>query len=224
MSLGNREDRLREEVVELRDEIRRLTIRVDRQADTISHLSALSEAGSLSQSAIGPRTEEHSLCSEESSRIAEAEIRSEAERAAEHSRADLRGVPESSLGSYSIVTGSRPAPEPAVGGGYSWTHREEVAREIGSFLARSLAGERRGSSGRERISRLQSRYYILVRDHSGLVTTQPVRVYSNFSAVKRLCAIGSNYGDSIFIGVPTLREGRLSVETAGFDWPTEILR
>ena len=48
----------------------------------------------------------------------------------------------------------------------SWTFREEVAREIGAFVRRALAGEYRGQSGRNRIT-LASRIYLIFRDKAG---------------------------------------------------------
>lgn len=227
MSLGSREERLREEVVELREELRRLTLRVDRQADTISQLSALSEVGSLSQSSVH-RAEDQSLWSEDSSRLVEAERGAEAARVAEAEREEEARRPQdqegggSSLSGYTFVNGAVASTQGEESSNYSWEHREEVARQIGLFLARSLAGQRRGSSGRERLSKLQSKYYIVVRDYSGRVTTQPVRIYENFSAVRGVCGRGSSWGNSIFVGVPSLREGRISVEAAGFDWPPQI--
>lgn len=53
-SSPSREERLREEVVLLREELRRLTLRVDRQGDQLDHLEILSEqserGGSLNSS------------------------------------------------------------------------------------------------------------------------------------------------------------------------------
>ena len=118
MSSSGREERLREEVISLREELRRLTLRVDRQGDQISVLEDLSERNSRSQLTL--------------SSISEGET-SEVERVEEN------GTPvPGSLGSYCLVseperksTGERSeAP-------YSWTFREEVAREIGRFLSRS---------------------------------------------------------------------------------------
>lgn len=196
-SSPSREDRLREEVVLLREELRRLTVRVDRQGDQLDHLEILSEqserGGSLN-----------------SSFLSEA--------------ASTRGgtgpavvVANPSVGSYSVVEAASSVSE--AGPVYSWAFREQVARGIGEFLARSLAGENRGNSGRDRLRGLQSRHYLVIRDFDGNITTDPVRVVSSFAAVRELCRRTSGYGDSIFVGLPSLREARVAVDSAGFTWP-----
>ena len=95
-----------------------------------------------------------------------------------------------------------------------------MAREIGRFLSRSLAGINRGNSGRERLRGLQSTVYVIVRDYEGVVTTNPVRVLRDFNAVRRLCCRGASFGSAIFVGFPTIREGTIGVAEAGFSWPS----
>ena len=102
---------------------------------------------------------------------------------------------------------------------YSDEERRQVAIGVGAFLRRSLEGGHRGESGRERI-KLQSRVYILVRDLQGQVY-DPVRVFRSFSALKPLVKEGGQCGDSIFIGLPTVWEAKLSVATAGLQWPAD---
>ena len=84
MSSSGREERLREEVISLREELRRLTLRVDRQGDQISVLEDQSERNSRSQLTL--------------SSISEGET-SEVERVEENSTP----VP-GSLGSYCLVS------------------------------------------------------------------------------------------------------------------------
>ena len=201
MSSSGREERLREEVISLREELRRLTLRVDRQGDQISVLEDQSERNSRSQLTL--------------SSISEGET-SEVDRVEENSTP----VP-GSLGSYCLV--SEPERRSSVERSeapYSWTFREEVAREIGRFLSRSLAGINRGNSGRERLRGLQSTVYVIVRDYEGVVTTNPVRVLRDFNAVRRLCCRGASFGSAIFVGFPTIREGTIGVAEAGFSWPS----
>lgn len=108
------------------------------------------------------------------------------------------------------------------GGPYSWTYREAVAREIGGFLRRALSGGYRGSSGREKIKSLSSRYYLVVRDFEGQVYDRPVRVYSRFADVRAACSRAGDWGDSIFVGVPSKREGSIAARAAELEWPSQV--
>lgn len=123
-------------------------------------------------------------------------------------------VPESASGSAAAETGE-------FGGPYSWTFREAVAKEIGHFLRRSLSGNYRGSSGREKVKELSSRFYLVVRDYEGNLYQRPVRVLTRFSEVRALCQRGGDWGDSIFVGVPSKREGLIAARTAELQWPPQ---
>ncbi len=123
-------------------------------------------------------------------------------------------------GSYSVV--SPPSAPPAGGDFTSWVYREAVAREIGDFLRRCLAGGHRGKSGREKLAIYQSRVYVVIRDITGLVTEHPVRVFTRFSEVKACCFRSGSCGDSVFVGLPSQREARIAVESAGCTWPTAL--
>ena len=103
-------------------------------------------------------------------------------------------------------------------GTQSWEEREKISREVGAYLVRALAGQHRGSSGRDKI-KLGSRLYIIVRDFVGNVHVSPVRVLYRFSEVKQACCRGGDWGDSIFVGFPSQREGRVCIASAGFAWP-----
>lgn len=198
----SKEDQLRQEIVELREEVRRLTLRVDRQSDQLALVTSR-----LESSERAPATEEEAV--EENPR---AIARAEAEERLSEAR-----------GSYTLVAPSVVSVGQAVDReAYTWEFRQEIARGIGLFLQRSLRGEFRGSSGRDRLRGLASHYYLVVRDIRGEVSTHPIRVFTSFPPVRRLCARGSGWGDSIFIGVPTIEEGRIAVEAAGFDWPPKL--
>lgn len=123
--------------------------------------------------------------------------------------------------SVNLPVASQPALAEEVSGSQSWEEREAVAARVGQFLARALAGNHRGNSGRHQI-RAASRLYLIVRDHSGRVTTQPIRVVRNFSEVRRLCQVNGSWGDSVFVGLPTEQEGRVCASAAGFGWPTSF--
>ena len=207
MSGEEREERLRREVIELREELRRLTLRVDRQGDQLSDLASAASSAATSQRG-----------SLRGFRVGSVEERSE--ESAFRSPSSRGGEAEIESAGYSLVT-----EEPPAGSGaafYTWAFREEVARGIGLFLQRSLRRQNRGPSGRQRLSGIQSRYYIVVRDAEGVVSTHPVRVLRSFSAVKTLCQRAGQFRDAIFVGVPTIREGRVAVEAAGFDWPVGL--
>lgn len=199
MSGSRTEELLRLEIQELRQTLRHLSEKVDRQEDRITELSYRLE-GELQRGK------------------------------AEELVPALEEVPGSgaSICSYSEVSSVQVQPPFASSAagpvrpeveGYSWAFREQVARQIGEFLRRAVAGDHRQTSGRDRLRGLQSRLYIVVRDHSGKTTTQPVRVTAKFSRVRELCYKAGGWGDSVFVGIPTPEEGRLAVETAGYGWP-----
>ena len=98
--------------------------------------------------------------------------------------------------------------------------REDAARQTGRFFARCLEGLHRGPSGRSRVD-LPNNYYVIVRTYGGEVHTDPVLVFKEFSAIKRLVKDSSGrLGSSIFAGFHTSWEAELAVSTAGFGWPT----
>ena len=103
----------------------------------------------------------------------------------------------------------------------TWSFREQVAREIGGFIRRSLYGAARGLSGREKTRQLGSKYYLIARDFSGQLYN-PIKVVTSYTAAKDLCARAGEFGDSVFVGVPTVREGRIAATAAGLDWPASV--
>lgn len=141
-----------------------------------------------------------------------------------------------SEGSFSVVSqGAQPAasarvaqthiaptaapgsPAPSV----TWEERDQIADGIGRYLARAVAGEHRGTSGRDRVP-LGSKLWIVVRDYAGQIYT-PVRVSRSWGTVKPLVKPGgADPGDSIFVGVPSEREARRAVAAAGLVFPALI--
>ena len=109
---------------------------------------------------------------------------------------------------------------PSLTGVQTWEEREKISREVGAYLVRALSGQHRGSSGRDKI-KLGSRLYIIVRDFIGNGHVSPVRVVYRFSEVKQACSRGGDWGDSIFVGFPSQREGKVCVgiASAGFSLP-----
>eukprot|EP00438_Fugacium_kawagutii_P030799 Skav221448 [mRNA] locus=scaffold140:154617:156907:+ [translate_table: standard] len=114
-------------------------------------------------------------------------------------------------------TGSsvRSPAEASAGPGLSWAEREAISADIGRYLRRALNGEHRGSSGRARLPQ-GSRYYIVCRTVSGAVHTNPVLILTQFSEVERLCDQGrGDWGDSVFVGLPSKREELAEEEEGG---------
>lgn len=104
----------------------------------------------------------------------------------------------------------------------SSSDRVRICKEIGGWLRRNLAGDHRGNSGRFRLPEA-SKFYIIIRDYSGQVYTSPARVVDNFSQAKHLCCRAGKWGNSIFIGLPSLQEVRIALEEGGFEPPAHVL-
>ena len=104
-------------------------------------------------------------------------------------------------------------------GNQSWEFRLEVAREIGAFLKRAVEGRALGSSGRHKLS-LKSRLYIIVKDRSGILYTNPVKIERTWRSARALVEKEGSFGDSIFVGLPSEREAKEAVLEAGFHWPS----
>lgn len=103
--------------------------------------------------------------------------------------------------------------------GLGWSEREEVAHCVGLWLRRSLEGGRRGSSGRSRIEEA-SKFYIVCRDFEGRVFEDPAKVLKNFTEVKRLCCRRSDWGQSVFVGLPTAHEVEIALRAGRFGSPS----
>lgn len=86
----------------------------------------------------------------------------------------------------------------------SWARREEIADSIGLWARRALAGENRGTSGRDQ-NPLQSRLWIVFRSNEGECYNPPL-VYKNWTGAKALVKRGPETGQSVFVGLPSERE------------------
>lgn len=105
----------------------------------------------------------------------------------------------------------------AASGGLSLTERESICIEIGQHISRSLRGLNRGESGRKKL-KLASRLYLVFKDSQGVVHN-PCKVHYRWSAVKDDCARSGDFGDSVFIGLPSLFDARIVCQTAGVALP-----
>ena len=200
-SSGSRtEDLLRAEVQELRQSHRVLSEKVGRLEDRISELSFRLEASTAGHREV------------EENKSVHEEVPCSASTVFSYSEVEEASVPPP----YFARGGDK---LPVEEQGYTRAFRQQIAKQIGEFLRRSVGGQHRGSSGRDQLRGLQSRYYIVIRDFSGYTTTRPVRVFTNYSKVRDLCYRGGSWGDSIFVGVPTAEEGELAVSIAGCSWP-----
>ena len=155
---------------------------------------------------------------------------------------ELRLNQQSSAGSYEFVPSIQPSVEvfqppirdvsqvSSIGSGspslsstqitQTWAEREELAREVGRFLRRSLEGDCGGGSGRDRI-RASSRLYLIVRDIEGRVF-DPIRVVGTYTEVKALCQRNGSFRDSIFVGLPSKRELIECAAAGGFTLPARL--
>ena len=117
-------------------------------------------------------------------------------------------APQTAAGSASAssevgAASSTTAPGPEEGSSVqSWEFRLEVAREIGSFLRRAVEGGNLGTSGRQKVT-LKSRLYIIVKDRSGNLYTDPVRIERTWRCAKALVEKDGSFSDAIFVGVPS---------------------
>ena len=114
------------------------------------------------------------------------------------------------------VSGSAPATP------LTWIERENICDRIGEFISNSLQGLHRGTSHRDQIP-LPSRLWLIVRDYQGQIYT-PVKVVKSWTSCKASVKRpgGGECGDSIFVGLPSEREARRVVYTAGLEWPQVI--
>ena len=89
------------------------------------------------------------------------------------------------------------------------SEREGICRTIGEWLQRAVRGEHRGNST----------LYIVCRDFSGKTYLDPIKVCYRFSEVRSLCSSKGDWGNSIFLGLPSALEVRAVVRAAGFSCP-----
>lgn len=97
--------------------------------------------------------------------------------------------------------------------------RRAILVGIGAWLKASLEGKRRGVSGRDSLPE-GSTCYIVVRNFKREVF-HPVLVTRSYTEVCAETKRGGDPGDSIFIGLPSIRDARIVVSAANFVWPVD---
>ena len=196
---------LKQEIGDLREEVEELRAELARVRRGLSELRLHPESSAASYSAGGYEESEETY-----SVISEAVERSAVVPAP-------RQVNPSGLGCSAKASAPLPTSSPSV---LSWETRDQIADQIGGFIARSVAGGHRGLSGRER-NPLPSRLFVVVRDYAGQIYS-PVKVVRTWQSAKVLVKRTHDVGDSIFGGFPSEREARRAVHTAGLVWPSVI--
>lgn len=196
-------------MIELQDEVAHLRAEVRHLRRLVDELRATSPAG-----------EDQVSDSRSTSRSFER-VTSRGSTSGYSAREETR-TPERDL----PAAAAQPSAAPHVGGSsaacsLSWLEREAICDQIGRFLARSISGAHRGSSGRDKIP-LASRLWVVVRDYSGQIYT-PVKVVKSWASCKVLCKPSNHEcGDSVFVGLPSEREARRVVQAAQLTWPSVI--
>lgn len=134
-------------------------------------------------------------------------VRAETEQKSTHPSSDSSVVVDKSVPAASSLPPLTP-------------ERELILQGIGNWLSANLQGYRRGLSGREKLSE-GNQYYLVLRNYHGKVLN-PILVTRTFSEiVKEVKPFGSP-GDSVFIGVPSCRDGRIICQAAGRLWPAHL--
>lgn len=95
--------------------------------------------------------------------------------------------------------------------------RDKVLHQIGGWIKQTLKGQRRGLSGRERLSEGNS-VYLVFRDHSGRVL-EPAGLFYKFSQVVPVVQPRGDVGDSVFIGLPSPEDAKIVCQAARVRFP-----
>lgn len=104
----------------------------------------------------------------------------------------------------------------------SWEEREGICEQIGRFIDHKLRGLLIGDSGRDNIP-LKSRFWIVARDFSGR-DFNPPRIFDRWNSALGVVKEGNSFGRSVFVGIPSERECKVVVKSAGLRWPLHFER
>ena len=106
-----------------------------------------------------------------------------------------------------------PLPQPAA----VPTERALVLQSIGKWIRLCLQGKRRGTSGREHIAE-SSHIYLIARAASG-ECFNPVKICWSWPEARQLVKVGSGFGESVFVGLPSAADIEVVGVWAGLDTP-----
>ena len=189
-------DALRDEVAELRDEIR-----------------------ILKRLVIGDQTRarDSDTASQRSSRVSDSSFSVVTRRTFNEDASRSRSDSLETTGARNVVEGTDPDRASSTRSTQSWLEREAICDEIAEHIKRCLRGDHRGESGRDRIH-LPSKVWLVFRDYEGL-NYRPVRVCRTWTACKELVKKAGDLGSSVFIGLPSEREACRVAAQAGVGWP-----
>lgn len=204
MSIEAEVEELRVALAEVREEVSFLKAEVERLRRSIAGLRA---TGGAAPPQSPPRGSSYAASEDSYSVLSEGRATTGASRLASRAAAPPSPISSEQSGPYRGGGGSQ---------AISWQEREEIATNLGLWVARSVRGEHRGASGRDR-NPLSSRVWITVRDFQGLIYDPPL-IHRTWQGCKVLCKRGSEAGDSVFFGLPTQQEARRAVEAAGLVW------
>ena len=130
-------------------------------------------------------------------------------------------LPDPNPGASRTAPGSGTYVDPGPGGrGITEDERRAIAKRVGVWFLRCLAGQHRGPSGREE-NPLANRVYLVIRDYSGKVYDPPL-LARNFESIKKLVKpSGFLAEDVVFAGFPSQWEAAVAADSAGFQAPVE---
>ena len=204
MSIEAEVEELRVALAEVREEVSFLKAEVERLRRSLAGLRA---TGGAAPPQSPPRGSSYAASEDSYSVLSEGRATTGASRLASRAAAPPSPISSEQSGPYRGGGGSQ---------AISWQEREEIATNLGLWVARAVRGEHRGASGRDR-NPLSSRVWITMRDFQGLIYDPPL-IHKTWAGCKALCKRGSEAGDAVFFGLPTQQEARRAVEAAGLVW------
>ena len=129
--------------------------------------------------------------------------------------------PDPNPGASRTAPGSGTYVDPGPAGrGITEDERRAIAKRVGVWFLRCLAGQHRGPSGREE-NPLANRVYLVIRDYSGKVYDPPL-LARNFESIKKLVKPSGFLAEEVvFAGFPSQWAAAVAADSAGFQAPVE---
>lgn len=117
---------------------------------------------------------------------------------------------DTAAASSSTFTARSPSPAAS-------NNRALTLQSIGKWIRLCLQGNRRGTSGRERLTE-SSTIYLIARAASG-ECFNPVKVCYSWAEARPLVKVGQGFGDSVFVGLPATADIEIVAIWAGLEPP-----